>query len=756
MMIHTIKTSSTALLLCLALFKATSAISFTPTCTFQLDDGSIATFEKGASVHSYRPNRCTNGESFPCYCNPDAPGQIECPYCWLPTSSGDLLCANDGDSVTYTSLQGSLETCDCSVSDTEFSSFSTDCRPASAQARQFDTDIDTVGGDDDDDDDDEGDDRLSTIFGSNDDTCTIQGLTFDRGQPLGFAYDSKCAGPSFDFQCVCNPDLPTQIECPFCYFEARRSDQPLCLRDGEIATFEDSLGEVQTCGCTLDARGIARSECSLPVDSANTCAIELPDGSMETFVAGESLHRKKPSRCGAQFPCYCEPTILGQLWCPYCVYPEDKETLICANDGETITYTSMKSQQSQRCTCEVPLDPSEPPISTCAPTSGDPGFPPRDDDNEEVDNDDEGEDDGDQGRDFNSWRVCELEGNLYFEGENVGDSFVTRCGSPSDFPCYCNPDLNPPVECPYCGFALTKENLLCLKDEQIATFTDIYGDELTCGCIAPPGTVNPVQNCLRQPSDANTCIFRDDNGDPVTFNAGDAVDDELLTFSECGPNFPCYCDPTASNGLSCPFCVEVDFAGELICANEGEIAFFEDENGDTKRCTCEVPDNEEPSLNCGDSVPGRPSASPTRPPSVDPGNSCSIRAPSGETVYVPDGDSFGDLYNGECGSWTRYPAFCNADGSTSSDQIEYPYCVFENAFGQTICAEDNGSVSFVDATTTAVTCSCIYDTPPITQCFPDNGNPADPPGSAVGRTPSHAQQCVMLIGLLAGSAFYLC
>lgn len=732
-----------ATILCLVYSYSSSTVLAQSSCTFTTEDGSTISFEKGESVHSYRPNRCDDSSSFPCYCNPEVPGQIECPYCWVASMSGDLLCVENGNTLTHNNLEGALETCYCTVSDTEFNSYSMDCQPASPQTRESDS-----------------------YVSSSVDTCTINGLTFDRGQPLGYSYSSGCSGSSFDFQCICNPDRPDGIECPFCYFDIQKSKDPLCLRNGEIATFQDRNGQTSTCSCTVPTNGeLPRSDCSLSPVTSNTCVMEVSDGSVHTFMAGESLHRQIPSRCGAEYPCYCEPSLHGQMWCPFCIFPESNESPICARDGETITYVNRRSQRTEVCSCEVPISRDLLPTATCTTdmtaeqdelvaTDRSNG----DDDEEEIElqDDDPGDDD--------SWRVCELEGNLYFEGENVGDSFITRCGSSEEFPCYCNPDMDPPVDCPYCGFALTKENLLCLKHEQVATFVDIDGDELTCRCTAPMGTSTPIENCLIPSSEVNTCVFRDSNGDPFVFEDGDPVDNELLPTSVCGPNFICYCDPSAENQLSCPFCESVDFGGTLLCATDGEFVFYEDDDGTSKQCICEVPDDlslGEPTLNCDADTPPSPTGSPSpndslaRPtlnpndsfgsePTLIPsgGGTCVVNSPTGETVEVADGDSFGDLAgDGVCGDASDWPAFCNAEGSSSGGfnaQIEYPYCIFENTMsGDPACAKDNDSVTFVDDTGTEVDCFCTYDISPRTTCSPATAptterapEPTIPSGSA--------------------------
>lgn len=200
--------------------------------------------------------------------------------------------------------------------------------------------------------------------------------------------------------------------------------------------------------------------------------------------------------------------------------------------------------------------------------------------------------------------------------------------------------------------------------------------------------------------------------------------------------------------------MEVDFGGELICADAGEVVSFQGDDGQTQSCVCDVPQDPldgEPILNCDGS----------RPTSNNPvdnpfGNVCSVKSPTGETVNIPDGDPFGDLVaDGVCGPSSDWPSFCNAGGSNSSsallnEQIEYPYCIFENTlFGETVCATDNGRVSFTDDTGAGVTCSCIFDDPPRTSCFPSTDGNVNQ-ASGAGRT---AIRMVVALGLVSTGLF---
>lgn len=59
--------------------------------------------------------------------------------------------------------------------------------------------------------------------------------------------------------------------------------------------------------------------------------------------------------------------------------------------------------------------------------------------------------------------TCTINGQTFQEGENVGNVDL-RCGSYEDWPCFCNPNLERQVECPYCSFATGDGALYCAKD----------------------------------------------------------------------------------------------------------------------------------------------------------------------------------------------------------------------------------------------------------------------------------------------------
>jgi len=594
----------------------------------------------------------------------------------------------------------------------------------------------------------------------------------------------------------------------------------------------------------------------------DVCEFVGEGGTVFTFQRGESIHSYQPSSCqdSETFQCICNPDIHDQMECPFCwmtTTTNDSDGILCVEDGNSITYTTTDGLL-ETCSCRLSSRGDDIFSTHCRPattmtststTRSDPmaetgtlsnedGFDllPRNDDEEDED-ESEGLTDPEENESFG---LCDFNGNLFFPGENVGTNFVTRCGDVTEFPCFCNPEKNPPVDCPYCGFVLTKENLLCLKNEQTASFVDIYGDDKICECKAPTISSVPVENCVLTSTDINACVFRDGNGYPFTFDVGAPVDTKFLPLGNCGPEFQCFCDPQADDQLSCPFCVEVDFGGELICASEGESVEYQDENGIDRTCFCDVPSDQKPFINCDDEPPpirptlptpmpiGPPSMRPPTPneptpfpidsPSIDTlpsrptaddddgdatagfslrpttnssdedddeededdatngsgddetgeeetddddtddeetgdnenddeetdnsndigdGSVCVVRSIDGEEITVDDGEPFGpELGDGECGRSSEWPKICNAAGRTEAEQITYPYCIFENtALGTVQCAKDNESVRFLDSSRNEVfdssrkevECFCTLGQQPETSC--EASEPAPDPSS---------------------------
>ena len=353
--------------------------------------------------------------------------------------------------------------------------------------------------------------------------------------------------------------------------------------------------------------------------------------------------------------------------------------------------------------------------------------------------------------------TCSWDGQIFQRGESLGGSFITRCGSFIDFPCYCNPDINPPIECPYCAYV--EENgtdLLCAGDGEITTYVDQTGITQTCECSAPGNGIPPTTNCEDLPDNNNPDDGDDDNDDSTTctidlpdgttqiFQDGASVEDFLP--NRCGSTFPCYCNPNIEGQIECPYCRFASLGGDLACARDGETVSFQDMAGITQTCSCQIPqeeENTEPIINCNiDDDNNNNNPTPTPPPSLPTGSQteiCRLELPSGQSVTFRNGESYGDyLPPTRCGATDEFPCFCNPE---LPNQIECPYCGFVHGDNdeEFTCSKDGEQISLEEGKT----CTCeIPDDPfiePIQNCYDEedgSGVDPSPPTSAPTTIPT--------------------
>lgn len=303
--------------------------------------------------------------------------------------------------------------------------------------------------------------------------------------------------------------------------------------------------------------------------------------------------------------------------------------------------------------------------------------------------------------------TCLFNNQIFRRGESYGDTFVTRCGSAADFPCYCNPDLDPPIECNYCSFAVGGGGLLCARHDEVVSFTDIRGDDKTCSCEASLGSV-PSANCNIDISDSSCTVDLPD-GTKQIFNDGDVINHYALPNS-CGEDYLCFCD---GGKVECPYCSFNVKGDDKLCAIDGETVTFEGKDSIYRTCACKITVDGVSSSDCVETS-GPPSEAPTVAPTRQSNVGCSTIDREGNIIFIKDGGTFGSSIEGKCGSFEDWPSFCDvgSDGSviisrTSLNAIDYPYCIFENTLsGETICAKNNEDVNFLDDTGFQMTCSC--------------------------------------------------
>jgi len=176
------------------------------------------------------------------------------------------------------------------------------------------------------------------------------------------------------------------------------------------------------------------------------------------------------------------PTVRNvRIVAPYCGFVTGDGTLYSAKDGENITFQD--GTISRLCSCEVPADPTAPPIRSCEVIPSDLGC-----------------------------NMLDLNGNPVFiqNGESLGNLIVGACGPASQWPSYC---YVPPgssggndflIEYPYCVFSDTNSRVdVCAKNVSTVDYVDQNGTSLSCYCnYTLASGSNP--NCKRVPQAALT------------------------------------------------------------------------------------------------------------------------------------------------------------------------------------------------------------------------------------------------------------
>ena len=353
--------------------------------------------------------------------------------------------------------------------------------------------------------------------------------------------------------------------------------------------------------------------------------------------------------------------------------------------------------------------------------------------------------------DAQSRDTCVFNNQIFQRGESYGDSFVTRCGSAADFPCYCNPDLSPPIECNYCSFALQGGGLLCARNEETVRFTDNKGVAQTCSCQVTSGQ-DPSAECTIGFVDGSTNDDNQDNEDMVDNGTNTGSDSDngsnndqndsscLVTLPNgsekivpngeyiyegekaniCGDDYPCLCN---MGQIECPYCTFNAVKDDIVCARDNESVIFEGRDFKIRSCNCQLDvnstDGSSFSSDCIELTsaptvaPTAGTSMPTSDPYVIKDMDCEVKDGKGNIVVIEHGASFGSLVKGKCGPAEEWPSFCNKRSSpvfsrnSLEDDVEYPYCIFEDTYsGETVCARDNEEVTYLDDSGFLLACRC--------------------------------------------------
>jgi hypothetical protein len=268
----------------LGLFTTSCVVTAQDSCTFD-----YGTFQRGESLGNSFVNRC--GEDFPCFCNPDVDGQVECPYCGFATNTPNLLrCATDGQTILHIDLDGKGQSCTCDASDP------TDPRPVCVEDES----------------------ALVCTFEMEDGTIE----TRQPGEEIGF--ESRCSNVG-EFPCFCNPNLPMQIECPYCSFATNRASTVFCVAEGEAGSFIDGDGRGQACTCVLGETPAfpANPSCQeVDVEEQESCTYTVPSTGQEVTLTHLEVDVNVPRDVGSAATCQC---VDGFLDCGDPVPTDDDE-----------------------------------------------------------------------------------------------------------------------------------------------------------------------------------------------------------------------------------------------------------------------------------------------------------------------------------------------------------------------------------------------------------------------------------------------
>eukprot|EP00536_Pseudo-nitzschia_multiseries_P015618 jgi/Psemu1/69571/estExt_Genemark1.C_9200007 len=231
-------------------------------------------------------------------------------------------------------------------------------------------------------------------------------------------------------------------------------------------------------------------------------------------------------------------------------------------------------------------------------------------------------------------------------GESYGEFLPNRCNHPSNYPCYCNPDVYKQAECPYCAFDTGDGNLLCAKHEETVSFfvPDLdRSDVKTCRCSIPedPGD-DPIKSCFvpnQLPDDRSR-----------NFLSSEINTDDIQGCQVSNPNTGQLL--TVPNGAS--FGDYVSFQG--VCGGGSEWPAYCSRDSVESKIVADSP----------------------------PAATIAANMETRDSVFFIDFDE--------------------------RDDVVYPYCKYKNTIsGTPICAKNDGQVVYTDKEGKQIQCSCTYE-----------------------------------------------
>jgi len=287
---------------------------------------------------------------------------------------------------------------------------------------------------------------------------------------------------------------------------------------------------------------------------------------------------------------------------------------------------------------------------------------------------------------------CAFAGEVFQPGESYGELFeIPRCGNWFDFPCFCNLDFDPPIDCPYCGILTQNGGFVCARENDRLSIVNKEGISQDCDCLRRIPD-NLGENYLE-------AICRDD---VETYSPTDPP-----TIST--PNPTVRTDPPTTQPT-----VPVNNSGG--------------DSNPTSAPITPAPTTPAPVM------PAPTTQAPiTPPPSTSP-DVCVIDVDGVSQTFL-NGQSFGSALLTRCIDAVEYPCFCD----TSLDiKIRCPYCGYSTVSGELACARLDETIQFNDQFNAPIECTCIDDISLASSCR-DLLDPTPRPTQFIPITPQPSQ-----------------
>mmetsp|Transcript_5745 Transcript_5745/g.13532 ORF Transcript_5745/g.13532 Transcript_5745/m.13532 type:complete len:587 (+) Transcript_5745:144-1904(+) len=309
--------------------------------------------------------------------------------------------------------------------------------------------------------------------------------------------------------------------------------------------------------------------------------------------------------------------------------------------------------------------------------------------------------------------VCLFAGEIFQPGESYGELFeIPRCGNWFEFPCFCNLDFDPPIDCPYCGLLIQNGQFVCAREDERVSIVNEQGIAKNCACLRrtpdslgenyleaicidapvqnPPPPTNPPTILTSPPTNPPT--------NPPTISTNPPTILETLPDDNDNPN------PTPAPVTPAPI---------------------------TPAPTTRAPITPAPTT----AAPITPAPTIDITP-ADPNDVCVIDVDGISQTFL-NGESFGTALLTRCIDAVEYPCFCD----TSLDvKIRCPYCGYLTVTGELACASLDETIQFNDRSNTPTECTCLDDvslasncrdlsapTPEPTQIIPITAQPTSSP-----------------------------